>query len=173
MIQMSNYCLKVTYDDDKMYERKFDNISEIPYYIKENFLKPAITCIIFADDMTEAESMDYEAFFNDIVTENDPETMAVYAEHIKVWNETISTTDALCSTIKIFNEIYSKDCNLDNPTRYQLKKEHARRIAIYWQSGIASRPGWSLNWLANWMERFERIGRKYGLIREFKENGIL
>ena len=57
--------------------------------------------------------------------------------------------------------------------KYYEKKAHARQIAIDWQSRIASRPGWSLNWLANWIERFERIGRKYGLLKEFKENGIL
>ena len=45
---MSKYLLIVTYDNDKMYERKFDNISEMSYFIKENFLKPAIACIIFA-----------------------------------------------------------------------------------------------------------------------------
>lgn len=106
---MSKYLLIVAYDNDKMYERKFDNIREMSYFIKENFLKPAIACIIFADDMTEAENTDFEAFFNDIVTENDPETMMIYAEHIKVWKETVSTTDALRSTIKIFNEIYSKE----------------------------------------------------------------
>jgi hypothetical protein len=106
---MSSYRLTVTYDDGKIYERKFDNISEIPSFIKENFLQPAITCIVFADDMTEAENTDFEAFFNDIVTENDPETMMIYAEHIKVWKETVSTTDALRSTIKIFNEVYSKE----------------------------------------------------------------
>lgn len=58
--------------------------------------------------------------------------------------------------------------------KYYLKKEHARRIAIDWQIGLdLDKHGWSLQYLNNWMERFERIGRKYGLMREFKENGIL
>lgn len=58
-------------------------------------------------------------------------------------------------------------------TKYYEKKAHARQIAIDWQSRIASRPGWSWEWVAEWYARFERIGRKYGLLKEFKENGIL
>ena len=107
---MSNlFCLEVTYSNGKRYKRNFDKLTDILPFIKENFLKYAIASVVFANDMSEVENTDFEAFFNDIVTENDPETMMIYAEHIKVWKETASTTDALRSTIKIFNEIYSKE----------------------------------------------------------------
>lgn len=109
MKMSEKFCLSVTYNDGKRYERTFEKLTDIPPFIKENFLKYGIASIVFADDMSEVENTDFEAFFNDIVTENDPETMMIYAEHIKVWKETVSTTDALRSTIKIFNEIYSKE----------------------------------------------------------------
>lgn len=57
---------------------------------------------------------------------------------------------------------------------YTIKKDHARQIAIDWQNNLdLDKHGWSMDYLQNWYERFERIARKYGLIREFKENGIL
>lgn len=56
---------------------------------------------------------------------------------------------------------------------YALKKARARQLAINWQLGVASRSGWSPRWCAYWSARWERIGRKYGLIEEFKENGLI
>lgn len=59
-------------------------------------------------------------------------------------------------------------------SKYQIKKQKARQIAIDWQNLLdLDKHGWSLEYLQAWAERFERIGRKYGLMREFKENGIL
>lgn len=59
-------------------------------------------------------------------------------------------------------------------SKYMIKKQKARQIAIDWQTSLdLDKHGWSLQYLNNWAERFERIGRKYGLIREFRENGIL
>lgn len=53
------------------------------------------------------------------------------------------------------------------------KKEKARQLAIEWQARLdLDKHGWSLAYLQAWEERFERIGRKYGLLREFRENGI-
>ena len=53
------------------------------------------------------------------------------------------------------------------------KKERARQLAIEWQTHLdLDKHGWSLAYLQAWAERFERIGRKYGLLREFRENGI-
>ena len=59
--------------------------------------------------------------------------------------------------------------------KYYERKAHARDIAIYWQCHIASDLDycWSWQWCADWSARWERIGRKYGLLREFRENGIL
>ena len=56
---------------------------------------------------------------------------------------------------------------------YALKKARASQLAIIWQQGVAARPGWSQGWCAEWLARWERIGRKYGLLREFKENGLI
>ena len=57
--------------------------------------------------------------------------------------------------------------------KYQLKKQRARDLAIDWQLNNAGKPGQSWQWCAEWAARWERIGRKYGLLKEFKENGII
>ena len=56
---------------------------------------------------------------------------------------------------------------------YASKKARARQLAIDWQLRVATRPGWSWDWCVEWSARWERIGRKYGLLREFKENGFI
>lgn len=56
-------------------------------------------------------------------------------------------------------------------TRYQRGKERARREAMDWSEDAATRP-MSYADLAIWQERFERLGRRYGLLREFRENAI-
>ena len=54
---------------------------------------------------------------------------------------------------------------------YQENKKAARAEAIEWQLTTAQEPMyWSE--LAEWNEHFERLGRRYGLLREFHENGI-
>ena len=54
---------------------------------------------------------------------------------------------------------------------YQENKKAARNEAIEWQFTTAQEPMyWSE--LAEWQEHFERLGRRYGLLREFRENGI-
>lgn len=57
--------------------------------------------------------------------------------------------------------------------KYWLKKEKARQFAIYWQSRLNSPVLHSWGWCMKWEERFRRIGKKYGLLKEFRENGIL
>lgn len=52
------------------------------------------------------------------------------------------------------------------------KKARARELAIYWQANAATRPH-SWQWCIDWAARWERIGRKYGLTQEFKENGLI
>lgn len=51
-------------------------------------------------------------------------------------------------------------------------KERAREQAKQWQSETAAR---SLSWgeLADAAARFQRLGRRFGLLREFRENGII
>lgn len=55
---------------------------------------------------------------------------------------------------------------------YQKGKEAARAAAQEWQARFENR---SMTWgeLAEWQDHFTRLGRKYGLLREFAENGII
>ena len=57
---------------------------------------------------------------------------------------------------------------------YKEKQARARQLAIDWLACLdLDKRGWNLLYLQNWYLRFERIGRKYGLLREFRKNGIL
>lgn len=54
---------------------------------------------------------------------------------------------------------------------YQEMKEKVRNEAIDWQYDFENH---SYSWgeLAFWADHFERLGRRYGLLTEFRENGI-
>lgn len=54
---------------------------------------------------------------------------------------------------------------------YQQKKEQAREQAIDWQDETAEQ-NLSYGELAEAGEYFEKLGRRYGLLQEFRENGI-
>lgn len=56
--------------------------------------------------------------------------------------------------------------------KYQEMKEKVRERAIMWQNDFSENV---MTWgeCAAWQEYFNRLGRKYGLIREFRENGII
>ena len=55
---------------------------------------------------------------------------------------------------------------------YQQGKERARDCAIEWQLDFENH-NYSYGELAEWADVFERLGKRYGLLREFYENGIL
>ena len=56
--------------------------------------------------------------------------------------------------------------------RYGRGKEKARQKAQEWQnSASAGVCAWSD--IANGAEMFRRIGKRYGLTKEFRENGII
>jgi len=55
---------------------------------------------------------------------------------------------------------------------YIISKEQARNFAIEWQHDFENH-NYSYSELAEWGNVFEKLGRKFGLVREFKENGIL
>jgi hypothetical protein len=58
-------------------------------------------------------------------------------------------------------------------TNTQIKtKEEARQYAINWQAW-QSKQSLSYYELYKWQEYFERLGRKLGLLREFKREGII
>ena len=54
---------------------------------------------------------------------------------------------------------------------YQQKKEAARQQAIDWQDW-SHEQNLSYGELAEAGEHFEKLGRRYGLLQEFRENGI-
>lgn len=54
---------------------------------------------------------------------------------------------------------------------YETKKENARQQAIDWQNEAAEE-NLSYGEFAEKQAYFERLGRRYGLLREFRENAI-
>lgn len=57
-------------------------------------------------------------------------------------------------------------------TQYQINKEKARRVGTRWQLDFASQR-YSYNELWYWQIKLEKLAKKFGLIKEFKENGII
>ena len=55
---------------------------------------------------------------------------------------------------------------------YAQRKENARQAAIDWQADFANN-NYSYGELAAWSAYFERLARRYGLVGEFRENGII
>ena len=55
--------------------------------------------------------------------------------------------------------------------KYQLEKEQARQKAIEWQLGYGNH---SYSWaeIQRYCDYFEKLGKRYGLLKEFRENGI-
>lgn len=58
-------------------------------------------------------------------------------------------------------------------SNYQKYKEKAKQRAIQWQSEYFGTVALSYAALANWQGYFYRLGKNYGLVREFRENGII
>lgn len=54
---------------------------------------------------------------------------------------------------------------------YKEQKQKARELAAQWQHDFANN---NYDWLelANWGEHFTKLGKRYGLLKEFRENGI-
>jgi hypothetical protein len=55
---------------------------------------------------------------------------------------------------------------------YAKRKEEARRQAIAWQLEQSEKSS-SYMEIAEQSNHFENLGRRYGLLTEFRENGIL
>lgn len=58
------------------------------------------------------------------------------------------------------------------PRTYAEKKDALRSFAIDWQHATGDFD-MSMSDVIDWCEFFEEYGRKYGLIREFRENAII
>lgn len=56
--------------------------------------------------------------------------------------------------------------------KYEQKKEEVRQEAIDWQSDFCNH-NYSYGELAFYSDYFEKKGRRYGLIKEFRGNGII
>ena len=54
---------------------------------------------------------------------------------------------------------------------YKQQKEKARQQAMEWQIWACDEC-LSIMELATWACYFEKLGKRYGLLKEFKENGI-
>ena len=57
-------------------------------------------------------------------------------------------------------------------TKYELLKEKARNEAIAWQIDFSNH-NYSYGELAVFQEHFYKLGKRYGLLKEFRENGII
>lgn len=55
---------------------------------------------------------------------------------------------------------------------YQKTKERVRDKAIEWQADFENH-NYSYGELAAWNSYFEKLGKRYGLLAEFRENGII
>ncbi len=55
---------------------------------------------------------------------------------------------------------------------YEKKKEMARQEAIDWQNDFCNH-NYSYEELAEFGEHFEKLGKRYGLLKEFRENGVI
>lgn len=56
-------------------------------------------------------------------------------------------------------------------SKYYERKEEIRQQAIDWQLKCCSH-NYSYSELAEFTDYFYKIGKQYGLLKEFKENGI-
>ena len=56
-------------------------------------------------------------------------------------------------------------------TTYATKKAVARQKAIDWQKDVANH-NYSYGELCEFVMHYEKLGRRYGLLKEFRENGI-
>jgi len=56
--------------------------------------------------------------------------------------------------------------------KYMIQKENARQKAIEWQFDFSNK-NYSYYDLMIQQEKFYKLGKKYGLIKEFRENGII
>lgn len=56
--------------------------------------------------------------------------------------------------------------------KYQKAKEKIRELAIEWQNDFCNH-NYSWGELAFYSGFFEEQGRRYGLLKEFRENGVI
>lgn len=57
-------------------------------------------------------------------------------------------------------------------TKYQRLKENARNKAIEWQYSVGEN-NYYMSEMADFYIYFSKLAKRYGLTKEFKENGII
>ena len=81
----------------------------------------------------------------------------------------------LCLTLREKTEIekaIARNAKKKGKASYQSRKEAARQAAIDWQNDYANH-NYSYDDLAAWQEHFRKLGKRYGLTAEFKDNGVI
>ncbi len=58
-------------------------------------------------------------------------------------------------------------------TTYEMKKQEARDEAVLFFSAIAQGRQLYMSELADITAHFTKLGKRYGLLKEFRENGII
>ena len=55
---------------------------------------------------------------------------------------------------------------------YKEQKEKARELAVQWQYDFANN---NYNWeeISEFTDFFTKLGKRYGLLKEFRENGVI
>lgn len=112
MIEKFEISLKIQDKNGKSVIKTFENLENAADFFRNEYLRYAIGCIIFAEDMSEFENLDLNAYFEDRIKENDTETLEKLMEYITIWQKTF--TDSLIDFKKcliLFNEQYSKELN--------------------------------------------------------------
>ena len=56
-------------------------------------------------------------------------------------------------------------------SKYQIEKQRAREKAIEWQMACSEKCFYASEY-SQMTSYFEKLGKRYGLLKEFKENGI-
>ena len=106
---MEKFVLEVQYKNQTKLQREFPTLKEAADFYKENFLYHAIASVIFADDMTEYEKVDFDTFFEDL-KDNDEEAFAKFQTEANAW-ELAKSEDlpTLFESILIYNENFAKE----------------------------------------------------------------
>ncbi len=112
MVNKSVITLKVQDKNGKSVIKTFETLEKAVEFFRSEYLRYAIGCIIFADDMSEFECLDLNAYFKDRIKENNAEILEELKDHITAWQKTF--TDSLTcfkECLTLFNEKYSNELN--------------------------------------------------------------
>lgn len=88
--------------------------------------------------------------------------------YLKLWFSRYSFTAGAVENFFTLTELPP----LEKPKTYAERKNDIRDFAIFWQS-IQNNLSLTYGDFADYQNYFETMGKRYGLIKEFKENGII